>query len=219
MASHKFSSSNHVPISRNHPSLNEHSSFPIHTSSYLEPSVRTLQRKGSLPLLQSVGGDNVVYVVSPHYSAQDLPPAPAPSSPGKLVQKYMEHMDVHPTSTSQRKQHRGSLSQDQFESVQHQDLPSSVQSLKATALVAPYVGDSSYKLPTSRFSDLEGSVVHRGKPKMAESPLGVDGNRSSDKWKTLVETKDNLLTQKNHLIDRYVRMRDSLSASWGISNC
>lgn len=205
--------------------MNEQSSFPIHNSSYFDPSVRAFQRKGSLPLLQSVS-DNVVYV-SPHYSPEDLPPAP--SSPGKLVQKYMEHhMDaVHPTSTSQRKQHRGGpVSQDQIPtSVLHHELPGSVQSLKATALVAPYVGDSSYKLPASPFGDLEGTVTHgeargAGKPKMVESlQAAVDHSSASDKWKTLVETKDKLLTQKNHLIDRYIhvyirRLSVGRSCSW-----
>ncbi len=195
MASHKFTSSNHVPTSRKHSSVNEKSTFIPDTSSYPDSSVHTFQRKGSLPLLQSVS-DNVVYV-SPHYSAQDLPPTP--SSPGKLVQKYMEHIEIQP---SQRKQHRGSLSQDQMPTSVYQELSGSAQSLKATALVAPYVGDSSYKLPTSRFDDLEGSVIQRGK-KVAESLQAVGSGNTSEKWKTLVETKDNLLSQKNRLIDRY----------------
>ncbi len=151
MSIHKFSSTNHVPTARKQPPMSEQSSFPIHTPTYSDSDTRAFQRKGSLPLLPEVSD-----YVSPQYSAQDTPP---PSSPGKLVQKYMEHMDVHPT---QRK-HRGSLSQLTLE---HQSSSNFVQLSKATALVAPYVGDStSYKLPVSRFDDLEGSATLRAKPK------------------------------------------------------
>ncbi len=192
MSIHKFSSTNHVPTARKQPPMSEQSSFPIHTPPYSDSDTRAFQRKGSLPLLPEVSD----YVSpAPQYSAQDMPP---PSSPGKLVQKYMEHMDVHPT---QRK-HRGSLSQSTLE---HQGSSNFVQLSKATALVAPYVGDSTYKLPVSRFDDLEGSATLRAKPKMvSESPQVANSaiEHSSEKWRTLVETKDSLLAQKNHLIDR-----------------
>lgn len=193
MSIHKFSSTNHVSTARKQPPMSEQSSFPIHTPPYSDSETRAVQRKGSLPLLPAVSD-----YVPPHYSAQDIPP---PSSPGKLVQKYMEHMDVYPTHTSQRK-HRGSLSQSTSE---HQGSANFVQLSKATALVAPYVGDSTYKLPVSHFDDLEGSTTLRAKPKMVymyESPQVAVSEHSSDKWRTLVETKDNLLAQKNHLIDR-----------------
>lgn len=194
MSSHKFSSTNHIPpsITRKHSPVTEKTSLPIHVQPYPDSEICAFKRKGSLP-----GSENMVYV-SPCFSSQEQQ---RPSSPGKLVQKYMEHM-VHPIPSSPKK-HWDSHNQDS--GLMHsQDMSATIQSSKATALVAPYTGDSTYKLPTPNVDVMEGFRPPRTKlVLMSESPQG-NGDSSSAKWRGLVETKDSLLTQKSNLIERYM---------------
>ena len=188
MATHKFTSQSRT---FSQPSVSKQSSLPLHSPPFTTQEETNFPRKSSQ--LHAVS-DKVGYV-SPQYSSPDIPPSP--SSPGKLAQKYIDHL--HPPGSSHRrlfgKEQMSALSQDSV----------GVQSSKATALVAPYVGDSAIQLSAPQLNqDLDSeSPLLNAKQKLVSVAHSSSGDsHSSDKWKLLVKTKDHLLTQKNLLIER-----------------
>ena len=150
--------------------------------------------------------------VTPSFQTRTLSPPP---SPGKLAMKYKEHLDNQavPTAPLHRvKEVKKSGANSRTSTAPPSDLQERqvVSPVKATALVAPYAGDSGVNLPIQGVyksfkssTPLSGSIsktLSTDKPPVGapvRSQLG-----SADKWKSLVETKDRILSQKNHLIER-----------------
>lgn len=144
-----------------------------------------------------------------------------PPSPGKLAMKYMEHLDNQavPASSTHHVSNSSKVKKSAVNSRTSTAPPSDLQErhvvspVKATALVAPYIGENSVIFPSqSMYKSVKSSMPPSGnvsKIQVTEvsvkPPVGAPvrtQSGSADKWKSLVETKDRILSQKNHLIER-----------------
>lgn len=197
------------------------------TSSQVPPKHSLLKPNHHLHPLQHAYSDNDIRIASSVQTLMDSPP----SSPGKLAMKYMEHLDSHTSPSSGRhnsvkSNQNNSRKQgtDLFAPLSESQRRLAASPAKATALVAPYVGGSDTstqiqnrhktlesRLPLSgKFNSMSiSSSTNTGSKYLIDElvgriPLVQAQSLSADKWKSLVETKDHILSQKNHLIERLV---------------